>query len=746
MQNLQNLVDEALTEFEKLEIDPAGLATEAIQHKKTVLRKCLVEAVKYIERGQTTEAVQALSALGSIRNAKYPEFYAKEITDIYNNIACAYKASGQVHSARKYLEIAKEYLPCLPDEDKASLHLNFCAIYSSLGNHDLAYSYGRKAMLLAQESILNLGKDTDTSHLVTLLAASYHNLGVEEEFRKNLEAAEELYQKAVKLLDQSGGFSKHLRDNCTKSLAGVRKKNLISRPASARLLKSSEATCRSYERRSSLAKLNAVSARSSRPLTSKRPTSAVSNSSIGLKPRSLRITSRPLRTTRPASISEVKHSKKKSGISKSIETAAALVIQKTVKHWLYKRKAINEMNFVKALPNAVTQIQSAFRGWQLRSTYSTFTRHDIGFSELQSGRTWLNGELYAYKISQNQTETKVAVLNTERPEVNTCLINLPTAKPSLIISGLSLCDGRLHFEAKQSEVDEQLKAAVMKIEQAYLKHKKIPQQRSSAEKNLLSKSQSRTLSKSFRSPNCSFTIIQKSNSLLLKVDSPGLEVIELSPYLQYANERLIINVLQRNLKVVKDQIITGLPDLGLIQKILKLVAIPKVPLKYLAIMHAVAKIEMKHVSAFINRLTAPQFNRKNFDKSVGLRQLTDKLRQLQSLIRGVLVRKKADFLMPLSTEIIVYKGSYMLNGRMLAIKVLRKFSKLKFELEWSYHRRLIYIDLELISHLENPLSEIIENSVLPCLRYDPDSDCYYLEQSLLQSPEVFVTEVVRPNR
>mmetsp|Transcript_18343 Transcript_18343/g.32976 ORF Transcript_18343/g.32976 Transcript_18343/m.32976 type:complete len:863 (-) Transcript_18343:96-2684(-) len=741
MQSLQQLVDDTLKEIERLDVDPAGLTSEAIHRKKTVLRNCLVEAVSYIQRGQVSEAVQALKALVSVQNARHPEFYAREISDIYNNIACAYKSTGQVHTAKKYLEKVKEYMPCLPDEDKASLYLNFCAVYSALGNHDLAYSHGRKALLLAQEAILHVDKDIDTSHLVNVLAASYHNMGVEEEYRKNTSAAEEYYLKAVQVLEQTSTSAAYLKENCLKSLEGIRKAKIKVRPVSSRAFITSSPTRSGSRSRLSVPKRVLSSARTTRTQTT---IPRIFSASRGVQSKPLKITTRPIRTV--SSLSTFEHrSKRRSGASKSIQAAAAAVIQRSVKQWIVRRRKLNEQSYGQALPHAVNMIQASFRGWLSREAYTRFSGHDIGYTVIAQGKVWLNDELYAYKISQTSSETKIAVLNTEKPDVKTCIVGRGIAKPASIVSALRISDGRLYCDLKynQEEADErELKAVVLKIEKAYLKHKETrPLSTDRNSKNLLTRSSAKFSTRIIDVKSCICSLIHEPGSLVLKIDNPsGLDPVDLKPYLAVSEAKEVASVIQMRLKVHKGAIFTGLPDLNLVKQTLKLKHIPRTPLRNLVLVNALAKLEMKLAVTFMTRLTSPQFNRKSPKKAV--KESTETLRQLQSLIRGVIVRKRADFMMPISTETIVYKGSYVLNGRMFAVKVLRKASKLKIELEWSYHRRLIFLDVDLISHLEGSIDHIIEKSVFPCLRYDAESDCYYLEQSLLQKPEVLVTETV----
>jgi len=86
---------------------------------------------------------------------------------------------------------------------KADTRLNTCAVLSSMGRHDLAMHHAQCAIMIVQSSLLmelmpdKMGSKKDRQleqfheeikkdfkDRVSILAVSYHNLGVEQEFLK----------------------------------------------------------------------------------------------------------------------------------------------------------------------------------------------------------------------------------------------------------------------------------------------------------------------------------------------------------------------------------------------------------------------------------------------------------------------------------------------------------------------------------------------------------------------------------
>lgn len=159
-----------------------------------------LHSLNLLRLGDLTEALRWLRQCESLSENNDR---CKAIT--YNNLACYYKTTGQPRSALIYLEKAIELEGSMEDLSfKADTHLNTCAVLSQMGRHDLAMHYAQNAIMIVQASLLmdllpdKMGATTkgsrekklqddikkDFKERISILAVSYHNLGVEQEFLK----------------------------------------------------------------------------------------------------------------------------------------------------------------------------------------------------------------------------------------------------------------------------------------------------------------------------------------------------------------------------------------------------------------------------------------------------------------------------------------------------------------------------------------------------------------------------------
>ena len=108
-----------------------------------------------------------------------------------NNFGCFYKRTGNptlsLNFLRKALEI--ETSPPIDTNNLAGTHLNICAIYSQIDDHDKALAHALKAL-----NLLKSKYQEDPEVLTTLLVA-HHNAGVEYEFLYQIPEAYNIYKK-----------------------------------------------------------------------------------------------------------------------------------------------------------------------------------------------------------------------------------------------------------------------------------------------------------------------------------------------------------------------------------------------------------------------------------------------------------------------------------------------------------------------------------------------------------------------
>jgi tetratricopeptide (TPR) repeat protein len=176
---------------------------------KGLAKQVFEGAVRCLEVNEGTQALTALKLLEEMLvSQKHIEPYITEVCELYNQLACSYKRQDKLVLTKSYLDkalrLSRDYSQA--PIDRASLHLNMCAVLSCLHKHDEAARFGARAVQYAQEELVNLKMvgEAGSTQKVTLLAVAYHNLAVEEEHLKNYDSALEWYHKAVTFMETHG--------------------------------------------------------------------------------------------------------------------------------------------------------------------------------------------------------------------------------------------------------------------------------------------------------------------------------------------------------------------------------------------------------------------------------------------------------------------------------------------------------------------------------------------------------------
>lgn len=180
---------------------------EALEYIGFMLTRTCFSCSGLIEKGKIQTCIEVLRNLLILAN-NYPVAQISEETcDVYNTLSCALRKCGKPKIAKKYamkaLTLANSYKTS--EKVMASIYLNLCAIFSSLGEHKEASINCSQAVQLAQEYLLNLkllSPEHDFKEEVAVLAVAYHNLGVEEEYLKHYEEALAWYHKAIYFLQK----------------------------------------------------------------------------------------------------------------------------------------------------------------------------------------------------------------------------------------------------------------------------------------------------------------------------------------------------------------------------------------------------------------------------------------------------------------------------------------------------------------------------------------------------------------
>jgi len=147
-----------------------------------------------------------------------------------NNLGCYYKKTGKFHGALSYLRRALKMETELNTDEVtlAGTHLNLCAILSKLEKHTKAVQHALCALELMSNVVASSSRATIEEY--TVLAVSYHNVGMEREFLGQWDQAatafQHGYQVAKRLLGDSHPLSMTLQKNCEAVIARMQQAQL----------------------------------------------------------------------------------------------------------------------------------------------------------------------------------------------------------------------------------------------------------------------------------------------------------------------------------------------------------------------------------------------------------------------------------------------------------------------------------------------------------------------------------------
>ena len=132
---------------------------------------------------------------------------ALDFCDLYNSLAAAYRHLPNPHLARSFWKKALSIAQRFPEAAgrRAALCLSLCAVTTELKQHSEALKYAQQGLMLALKRL----KARCTGDVVTMVAAGYHNVGVQEERLQHYTKALSSYQQAVHIL-QTRGDERHI--------------------------------------------------------------------------------------------------------------------------------------------------------------------------------------------------------------------------------------------------------------------------------------------------------------------------------------------------------------------------------------------------------------------------------------------------------------------------------------------------------------------------------------------------------
>eukprot|EP00736_Rhodelphis_marinus_P010887 Rmarinus@m.26866 len=241
-------IDEACFELQQ-----EGKYLDALEYmqRSFMLRRCLYGDQSPEAVSKCKELVDALNGLATaylqsddfnmamklIKKAEaITETYEFLRAVTYNNLACYYRRQGKFRAALKYLEKALKLNSKSQETtlNRASTHLNLCAVLSQLGRHAVALEQALQAVIILQEdlfaAVVSTQKVNQTlltkavvKDKVAVLAIAYHNCGVEQEYLKRWDSCLEYYAKAYDLAESHLGQDHEVARSLWNSLESAQK-------------------------------------------------------------------------------------------------------------------------------------------------------------------------------------------------------------------------------------------------------------------------------------------------------------------------------------------------------------------------------------------------------------------------------------------------------------------------------------------------------------------------------------------
>lgn len=201
---------------ENMEVMPRALGERSIQE---LVSSCNKDGMDSLRNGQDKAAFEQFKYAEAILLANnMNEDNTALLAVTCNNLGCYYKKVGKFHGALSYLRRALKMEAELNTDEVtlAGTHLNLCAILSKLEKHTKAVQHALCALELMSNIVA--ASSSATVEEYTVLAVSYHNVGMEREFLGQWDQAatafQHGYQVAKRLLGDNHPLARALQKNC----------------------------------------------------------------------------------------------------------------------------------------------------------------------------------------------------------------------------------------------------------------------------------------------------------------------------------------------------------------------------------------------------------------------------------------------------------------------------------------------------------------------------------------------------
>ena len=172
--------------------------------------KCNKLAMDYLRADKLKDSLTLLQRAELLLTSENPiPNRLKLLALTFNNLGCYYKKKKQPTVALKYLKesLSLEMQTEADGVNVAGTHLNICAILSSVGRHDQAYTHARQSLAILEQHT------QFSPSLITNLVISYYNCGTELEFLLQLEEALRYYELGLQIAVKEFGDAHQLTKN-----------------------------------------------------------------------------------------------------------------------------------------------------------------------------------------------------------------------------------------------------------------------------------------------------------------------------------------------------------------------------------------------------------------------------------------------------------------------------------------------------------------------------------------------------
>lgn len=174
-----------------------------IRHFVHSTMQCALEGLRQTySLTDTSTLLRLLHQLEKAISTIEARIVAIDFCDLYNSLAVAYRHLPNPPLARSFWEKALNIAQRFPEAAgrRAALCLSLCAVMTELKEHEEALKYAQKGLALALERL----KAKHSGDVVTMVAAGYHNVAVQEERLQHYDKALENYKKAVNVIETRG--------------------------------------------------------------------------------------------------------------------------------------------------------------------------------------------------------------------------------------------------------------------------------------------------------------------------------------------------------------------------------------------------------------------------------------------------------------------------------------------------------------------------------------------------------------